>query len=359
MKIKLGTIILISLFQAFLVSSLVYFYRFSLDLTEKEVSLAGVVGAVNAHDHFYYLETIKRLEQDGFAYELNNDVGISYFYLFLNRFLFDGAADYIYISIFVNLAFLVSCFWCYLRLCDYYGFGLGAKVCFFAGFHLVYFAQLINKDMISVFLIVFSVYCSVYRRIWLLLFMLPFCALVRQQLFVYVVLFLFFYTAVQPMWRVLAAYIITSLVAAYLVVEKNIIGWESLEGGFSSIVYLINSETYLGYFIFNPIRILQFAQDALLSLIFVLPGGGVEMARLLRAPQVILLIFLAWPLYVSIKRSGRGMRESSKPLYSALFAFLLAWLMNPTINARYVMLITPVLVLLAFYARKNFIKKRV
>lgn len=86
MKIKLGTIILSSLFQVFLVFSLVYFYRFSLDLTEKEVSLEGVVGAVNAHDHFYYLETIKRLEQDGFAYELNNDVGISYFYLFLNRF---------------------------------------------------------------------------------------------------------------------------------------------------------------------------------------------------------------------------------------------------------------------------------
>ncbi|HGM5582913.1 TPA: hypothetical protein ACKP22_004637 [Pseudomonas putida] len=359
MKIKYGTLLAVALFLLFCGAAVAYFYLFSVGLEKGEDGVAMLTGAVNAHDHFVYVDTIARLARDGFGYELNNDVGISYFYLLINEWFFDGAEDYLYLALYVNLLFLLLSFICYIKICDYYGFGAWVKCAFFAGVHLLYFAQLINKDMSSVFLILFSVYAALYRHWLSLLLMIPLYALVRQQLLVYVALFIFIQTAAWPLWRIVIAYVMTSLVAAYLVVHNNIIGSESLEDGFSALVYGLNAQTYLGYLLLNPIRVLQFIQDSILSFFFILPDGSIDMGRLLRTPQILLLILMAWPLWIGFKRFRDGLQDASRPLYSALFAYLMAWLMNPTVNARYVMLIAPVLVLIACYAQRKYLTRRV
>ena len=358
MKVKYGNFLASFVFVLFCGAAIVYFCLFSIGLEQGREAEGVLVGAVNAHDHFVYVDTIARLLRDGFGYELNNDVGISYFYLVVNSVFFDGAADYVFLALYVNLAFLLLSFFCYVRICEYYRFGLWVKCAFFAGVHLLYFAQLINKDMSSVFLILFSVYAALYCRWLMLILMIPLYALVRQQLLVYVALFIFIQTAVWPVWRIVFAYAVTSLVAAYLVVHNDIIGAESLEDGFSAIVYALNAQTYLGYLILNPIRVLQFVQDSILSFFFILPDGSIDMGRLLRTPQILLLLFMGWPLWIGLKRFREGLHDVSRPLYSALFAYLFAWLMNPTVNARYVMLIAPILVLIACYAQRKYLTRQ-
>lgn len=358
MKVKITGFALFWALALFVLATTIYYWNFSIGFLSTGDGPPGWTGMVNAHDHLFYVDTIERLARDGVGYELNNDVGISFFYLVLGGLFFSGEVDYVSLALYVNLFFLLMTFVVYLKICDFYGFGFYARLAFFAGLHLIYFCQLINKDMLSVFLIVFSVYCGINRKLALLLLLIPFYAMVRQQLLVYVALFIFIQTAVWPLWRIFFAYIVTSLVAAYLVTHNSIIGSESLEGGFSSLVYSINEHYYVGYLLLNPIRVLQFVQDSMLSFFFITPDGAIDMGRALRVPQVLLLILMGYPLCVAVKRFRDGLQSVARPLYSALIAYLLAWLMNPTINARYVMLIAPVLVLMACYARQRYLLRR-
>ena len=354
MKIKASSFCSLLAFFVFVAVSVIYFYSFSLGVV-REDDQTIIRGAVNAHDHFVYVDTIYRLEDEGFEYEPNNDVGIAYLYIFI-KYFFGGAEDGAYetLALWVNVFFLALSFIFYVKICNYYNFGVWAKIAFLVGLHLVYFVQLINKDMMTVFIIIFSIYCAINRRILALVALLPFAFLVRQQLLVYIALFVFLQTAVFPVSRLLFSYIVTSLMAAYLVSFMDIIGAESLEDGFSAFVFEVNRSYYVGYLIFNPVRIVQFVQDAFSSFLFVLPDGSIDMAKLLRVPQLLLIAMLGKSLYISLKFTSYGMRDVSRPLYCALFSYLLAWLMNPTINARYVMLITPVIILLALYARRNY-----
>lgn len=357
MTVRKQTIVLSVVFAVFCAAIIGYFYYFDVSNVGKPIDGRPFLGEVNSHDHLYYVDTISRLRDEGVGYELNNDVGISYFFLVLSDFFIGDNEGYAELALFVNVVFLFLTFFIYIKVCDFYGFDLWGKLLFFAGIHLVYFAQLINKDMLSVFLILLPVYCVLYRKWWWLLLATPFFFLVRQQLFIYLVSFVFLYTAVWPFWRILVVYMVTCLVASYVVVHANIIGTESLEGGFSSFVYSVNESSYLGYLFFNPVRVLQFVQDALLSFFFLTPEGVVDMGRLLRVPQVLCLLIMSRPIFNALVNTRTGMHELSRPLYCSLVSYLMAWLMNPTVNARYVMLIAPVLVLLALYAKKNMTQR--
>ena len=114
-----------------------------------------------------------------------------------------------------------------------------------------------------------------------------------------------------------------------------------------------NQRFYVGYLIFNPLRALQYLVDAFSSFSFWTDTGGVDVAKILRIPQLLLLVALAPPIISMIKRFNYWLTTPAKSLVLVVVSFFLVWLMNPTINARYTMLITPVLVLFGLYARRH------
>ncbi|WP_347901358.1 hypothetical protein [Pseudomonas purpurea] len=341
-------------FPLFLALCVGYFLVFSQNLESYDGVTSFFQLALNAHDHFIYIDALRSIHDSGFQFGLNNDFGIAAIYTVLGDLMpFLVAPDYVLISFIFNCLVLFWCYLFYASVSDRYGLGVLGKLSFFANTYFLYFAQLINKDMLTVCVLLLAVYSALNKRLLLLVLLLPLMGLIRLQLLVFIPIFVFLMLVRRPFAWMILAYLGTSLLAGILTVIAPVIGEESLGEGFSAFVVNFNQNYYVGYVLFNPIRLVQFVMDAYSSFSFVTDSGDIDVAKILRVPQLLVLLLLIKPLLSMGFNYSYWLRSPAKPLVIAVFAFLLAWLMNPTVNVRYVMLITPVLVLFALYARKN------
>ena len=338
------------LLAAFVAVALLYFFEFAFDFDRYAFTDRFFNLALNSHDHGVYVATIDAIARYGVEYGLNNDFGIAAIYLALSDvFPWLVNANYTVISFAFNACVLVACYWLWSRICTHYGLGMGGRAAFFVNTSLIYFMQLINKDMLTVFTFLLAVHLGATRRhVWLLL-ALPLVFLVRQQLAVFTVLFIYFMSSARPQKRMLLAYVITSLVAGVLSVYASVIGEDSIGEGLNAYLLQLNMQYYVGYLLFNPVRVLQYLVDAYASFQIFSITGGVDVAKILRLPTLVLLVR---PLSTIVTRFGPCLQSPLKPLVVTVVAYLLAWLMNPTVNARYVVLILPVLILFALAARR-------
>jgi hypothetical protein len=335
---------------AFLLICAAYYFTFSADLGTYNAEAGLFQLTLNSHDHFVYVDSIEQIQVGEVIFALSNDLGIAAIYVFLSRlFPFLVAPDFTLLAFVFNCGILCGCYVTYTRICDQLRLGIIGRISFFANTSMVYFAQLINKDLLTILAFLLAVHLGLKRRLGLLIIMLPALALVRLQLAVFVLVFVMLMHSPRPWKRILLLYGITSLIAGVLSVFASVIGEDSLGDGFSAFLIDFNQRYYVGYLIFNPVRVVQYAMDAYMSFFFWTETGGIDTAKFLRLPQLILMLMLLKPLSTLITRFHDWLRTPARPLVLAVVAFLMAWLMNPTVNARYVMLITPVLVLFALY----------
>lgn len=338
---------------AFCLFGLAYFFAFSFDL-DRYLGQDGYFQlALNSHDHLFYVDTLDAIRADGVQYGFNNNFGIAAVYWALGTALPFLVNDQITLLPFVfNLVIMLLTYLLWVKICDFYKMGIAARLSFFVNTSLLYFLQLINKDMLTIFAFLFVIYVGLHRRYIFLILAIPFFFLVRQQLAVFAVFYVYFMLAPNPKNRMWLAYVVTSLVGGILSVFAGFVSEDTMGDGFSAFLTQLNSHYFVGYLIFNPIRVLQYIVDVYMSFSFFTDAGGVDVAKLLRLPQLILLAVFWAPCLSLVTRFQAWVRSPAKPLVLTIVAYLLAWLMNPTVNARYVMLITPVLVLFVFYAAK-------
>lgn len=308
---------------------------------------------VNLHDHNVYLLNMDLVKGGDSVLELANDKGIASIYLLLSHiFPFLVTPDMAIMALIFNCAILIVSYKIYSSITDIMGLGIVGYLSFFANLSLLYFSQLINKDMLTICVFLLSAYAGMLRRHWCLLFIIPIVAFIRIQLALYIITYIFLASAKNIGPRFFIIYTFTSLLAAYLSVYFSVIGEDSLGDGFSAYLINLNNEHLMGYFLFNPIRLLQFIFDAYLSFDIFTKSGAIDVAKVLRLPQLILLALLA-PYFCKLFTRWRIYKKSScRPLVVVILAYACTWLMNPTINARYVMLVTPILVLLGLYLRR-------
>lgn len=332
-----------------------YFVAFGRDAENYTEDVGVIQYTLNAHDHFVYVNNVDSIQQSGLEYQLNNDVGIAALYVALSWLApIPHDPSYIATSFIFNCLTITAIFFLYASICRQLNLNQGAVALFFANCYLIYFSQLINKDALTILAFLLTVLMGLkgqLNRIWLLL---PIFALIRQQLLIFVLVYLVLSYSKRPVRSALILYVLTSLAAGLLSVFASVIGEESLGEGLSAQLIEFNANYYVGYLLFNPVRVLQYAYDTLLSFDFVTDTGGLEAAKILRLPQLVVLIALT-PTLLNLFRHFRqemGVPRSREVLY-AIVSYLLAWLMNPTVNARYVMLITPLLVLWALHARQR------
>jgi hypothetical protein len=335
-----------------------YYFAFAANMNAYDGETGFFQLALNSHDHYVYLLNMDLLRGgDGF-FELANDKGMALIYTFLSTlFPFFVNKDLTLISLIFNCSIIFCCYWIYANICDELNLGSLGKLSFFANLSFIYFAQLINKDALTILVFLLTVQCGIQGRLFPLLILLPVFLLVRQQLVVFVLIFAFLMSSERPWPRILLLYVATSLAAGLLSVFASIIGEDSLGEGFSAYLINFNQQYYVGYFLFNPLRVLQYILDAYASFFFGTETGGIDTAKLLRLPQLVVILLLLKPLSTLIIRFSYWLQTPARSLVLVVVAYLLTWLMNPTINARYVMLITPILVLFALYARGQQQKK--
>lgn len=337
-----------------------YYQRFASDLINFDEKHGYFQFALNKHDHFVYLVNIDVVRMERVIYDLSNDKGISFFYSIIwSLFPYDFDPDLTLISLIVNSFTICLCYFYYIKISDELKLGTFGKYSFFFNLSLIYFSQLINKDVITILAFLFAVHCGLKNRIFPLLLFMPFFGMIRIQLLAFILIYIFLLISKNHWFRIIIVYTITSLVAGYLSVFYSVIGEDSLGEGFSSYLVQFNQQYFVGYFLFNPVRTIQYFFDAYGSFWFFTPHGGVDTAKLLRLPQLLLLLFLIKPLLSLFSKFGYWLKTDVRPLVLVIVSYLLTWLMNPTVNARYVMLITPVLVLFALYARNHATRARV
>ena len=306
----------------------VYFLAFAADMDRYDATGGFWQYALNSHDHFIYVESMDRVREGDFPYEFSNDLGIAAIYVVLAKvFPFLVDQDFTVISLLFNSVILICSYLVYASICD-----------------------LLELTVLA---LLFAVHSGLRGTLYRLILLVPILLLVRQQLAVFALVFVLLMRTAHPWRRIVPVYLVTSLVAGVLSVFTAIIGWESLGEGFSMFLVDFNQRFYVGYLIFNPLRALQYLVDAFSSFSFWTDTGGVDVAKILRIPQLLLLVALAPPIISMIKRFNYWLTTPAKSLVLVVVSFFLVWLMNPTINARYTMLITPVLVLFGLYARRH------
>lgn len=336
-----------------LAAAVAYYCAFAADLDSYSPDSGLFQYALNSHDHLVYADRVERTRQEYLVFELGNDNGIALIFVALSTLLpFLVGPDYTLLALVFNCATLIVTYRVWVVLCDELDLGAAGRAAFFLNWSVLYFAQLINKDMLTILAFLLALRWSLQSRLLPMLLAVPLFMLVRQQLAVFFFLLMLLSSRERPIPMMLALYLVTSIGAGVLTTALPIIGFDSLGGGFSLFLHDFNQRYVIGYLLFNPLRVVQYVFDALISFQVLTPTGGLEVARLLRWPQLLLLMVMARPLSTLVTDWRGVLRSDERAFVLVVFAYLLAWLMNPTVNARYVMLITPVLVLYALRVRR-------
>jgi hypothetical protein len=231
-----------------------YFLIFTVNIDAYDRESGLFQYALNDHDHFVYVFTIDRIRSTGLAYELNNDIGIATIYAFLGR-LFPFLVDeqFILLSLLFNCLVLCCCYWAYAKICERLQLGAIGKLSFFANTYFVYFAQLINKDLLTILAFLLAILSALNGRLLMFILLLPVFSLVRQQLALFSLIFIYLMHAPRPIPRIGWLYVVTSLVAGMLSALASVIGEDSLGDGLSAYLVEFNQQYYyIGYLLFNP-----------------------------------------------------------------------------------------------------------
>ena len=309
---------------------------------------------MNIGDHQFYVSTIEQIIDGNLLLSvINNDVGISLIYISISYFFsLIGINDIILVAFIFNLGTLFLVYKLYIKICNKLGLIGITKYLFFLGLQFLYFTQLINKDLLTILFFLLVLNCLLNKQFRWIFFLSIIFFFVRIQLFIFGVLCIYLSFG-NIRTRLLISYVVTSLFAGFASVNNPIISSESIGEGFSGIVIAANQKYYyIGNLILNPVRVLQFILDIYYSF-YIFFEGLIDVAKVLRLPLLLVLLFHVKPIYQSFSYFKTFQRTSVSNVQLIILAFLLTWLINPTVNARYIMLIVPFLLILARFVQLN------
>lgn len=334
-----------------------YYYYFASNLVVHGVDVHDYFKlSLNSHDHFIYISYIDAISSGQDVFGLNNNAGISLFYYVISgQWFFGWEVDWAWFSFLVNSVALLLSFFFYVKIHIVLKINKYWSFLFLLNPSLLYFAQLINKDSLTILFLFILIYKAVGKDYLSIFLMLPLLFLVRVQLAIFAIVFLILLVSSRRSFMLFLVYVVTAIAGGVVARYSLVVGEDSLPDGFSRFVYDVNKEYLVGSLLLNPLRVLQFFQALLSSFDFVLEDGSLDVSRLKNIPQVLLVLFFLPKVigYVFfVRASGGGIA-----LKYGLISYVLVWLINPTINVRYVMLIAPVFILLGVYVRslrKNY-----
>jgi len=296
----------------------------------------------NISDHSLYVNYARYQSISELAIADNN-FGVSWFFLSI-------ADPYDEIQLFiVNIAFMLIAFYFYCKICLAFSMGASAYWAWLLNAFILYFALLINKDMATIAVILAVSWFALQRRFGIIILMIPFVFVLRQQLFLFLAFLLFLELPVLggKYKSKVAVVLVAGSVAGIIALQTfQFMALESLgEGLTGQITAFFLDEAWLAP-LGVPLRILLYIYDYASSIV-PFYKGQIDAIKALRIPSIIFFVAITPSFIRALRDTGRRTDfEHYRPLFSVTIAFVSALLINPQINARYLTCLVPLLILL-------------
>ncbi|EMN3921159.1 hypothetical protein REJ49_003971 [Citrobacter farmeri] len=342
------------MFIIFSVCCIVYYFQFVAAGIDSHEPIRGFFYPANIIDHYIYLENYENLKNGNVSFVGINNIGIAFVYYVYFSLLELMGVDIIpeRLSLILNLFVFLLCFISFKRIVRKLNLDAIVTWLFVFNCSFWYFAQLINKDVFTIFILFKLIEYALYNNKAGIFLIFLFSCFIRIQLPAIICVYLFFIYTKPTIRNLFIAYLSISIFNGYISRYQTLIIDEStLSDGFSAFIYQMNINYGIGSLLFNPVRIAQSLYSVLSSFDFTYEYG-IDVSKLKNIPQVIIFIILSpWIIRVYV-RYNLFMRTKAKYVMAIVPAFFLVWLLNPTINSRYVMLIIPALILIGLYSLK-------
>lgn len=310
---------------------------------------------LNIPDHMFYAGVVTGFDLVPDVSSLNNYI-VSFIYsVFFNL----GVSDLVSASFFLNISILTYAYWRTEMLCFdvtkrflpvFYWLGLLA---------ILQFSILINKDSFGVLFYVVLLSFLVLRKksdLFLLLLLCP----IRMQFFLVLAFSLFLVGALNAHkskskigLKVFFLYFICSVVALYLESSEALLPHSYYsEGGVASWISLLNNQYYIGSFLLNVLKPIQYVYDLYRSanLDDSLLGWGVYLSRLY---LVFVIVVLGYRFCSAVYLPWTFLKKGEQFFASVVIcSFFLIYSISPIVDYRYLINISPVLMLF-FVMRKT------
>jgi len=293
----------------------------------------------NIHDHIIYSNYVQYYDTLQLKF-LDNSYGISLIYHFLPR------GDVQLTSFIVNSIFMVISGYFYIKICDRLNLPASSYYLIMLNTSFLYFALLINKDMMTIALILAATYLGLLRKwVWIVALMIP-AFFIRQQLVYFVAVFvaLLAFPRFSVLLKTVSVFVATSILGILILRSSDFIALETLGQGITGqITEFFVRNPYLAP-LGVPLRIGLYQWEFFSSVLF-MEEGQIDAARFLRIPAALYLLSQIPATIKAYIISRKKWDNDLLTVYFAMIAIFAAILLNPQVNGRYFTTIVPSIVL--------------
>lgn len=327
----------------FAVAAYIYGYKLvnsHLNIYNDDEQFAGIA---NFHDHFEY----KKIALNNIIFnETNistlNVMGISFLYATINKMLDIQKSSTPFL---INIcAFFVSGI-LHKKICDFLKFPKRAYFLFYLNLPMIYYSQLIGKDLLTTALLYSLLFAHLTNRLFLIPVISVLGMLVRIQFGLYAIFLLIFKIVKweNHKFSFFCVYLASSLIGAYSLSFSGAIGDHSeLDFGITSLAHHINNILPVGNLLLNPIRLVQN---------FVLLISSPLLGLICNNYYLIMMTPLVFYILYNIKIISPCFYIKNSKLNQFSFICIMVLLANPIVNTRYVAQIAPFFVLSLYSAK--------
>jgi len=338
-------------YAVFLIANIIYLNMFAMNIGQDSEYFFY---PLNMDQRKSYIPTIRQMEENWSDVNLlNNTAGISYAYYLLKKMIGFPYDAIPLVSFLVNNTCIILCYRYFVRIGTQLGFMMRYRWMFFLNPALIYYSQLINKEIFSLLFVLAFTWHLGQKQPWKLLIASGLSSFIRMQLAPVGVLSLWLYRRHRCIAGIVMLYVITSLVSGISIsdvtLDESQLLREDGSSGLAKLMYLLNQEYYVGSLLLNPIRVIQYLYDQLLSLCVIAEDGRITMYYLRDVPFLMVMACLLGPLVVLVLRIRKYLHTPARALITVTCVYMIVLLMHFIVHARYLFPISYNMILLSLY----------
>jgi hypothetical protein len=358
LKIQKSSIYYILFVFLFLFLNEFYFNYFVLNILASKIEF--ITDTANLHDHLIYITFIRFISEGQDIFVFGNNFGIaSIYYVLGNMFNID---NYIILAHYINIIVYLFIALFTFKVFKLFNISLILTVFFTFNPANFYFLSLINKDSFSILFVLLFIYYIFKKKYIILTFIILFSLVIRMQLpiFAITLLFLVNYDKLSLSKKIFILYFLSSLGAVLLENTINLLAMDrmgtSLGIGMTKIIRELNSNYGLGSLLLNPIKIIQYFYDYSVGYTYLF---NFSQLYLFRVKDFLNLIFLPVSLFsLSIYFLNKKMLNTGSNIFLlVIISFFTVWLINPTVNYRYIGIFLPYILVPGIYATLKLFRR--
>jgi hypothetical protein len=316
---------------------------------------------LNLDQEKFYRGVIADFENNNFV-ALSSASGITYIYFFIGKIFGKITPDNVaFISFIFNNIFVIISYLYFVKIgVEVLRLPFRYRWLFFMNPSLIYFSQLIQKEMLSLAVVLALTY-YLNKAKWLKFILAIIFSAIQRLHFLVIGPMAYFLTNVSGGYliKMIILYITTSLIAGY---QSHSLHLNQLSGasadGFTAFVLSVNNSYYVGHLLFNPIRFIQYFYDLFRSFNFILNDSRINLYNVHNIPYLIFLVFnwkVPFRILLNFRQFSRG---PSRTILSVIIVYMFLILGSPIIHSRYLFPSSYLIILLVLYNSRQHMTKK-